>query len=252
MQSPYNDKMDIKIDKIQQDKNFFSEPLRVPSEGNFFASQPENFASENKNHSASNRLNDFDSNILENNAYQDISDEMLKIEHKIGLLENSLAKITGEIEVLQSLGKSTQIPELISRKSALEKEIADLNEKYSELGLSAKISGQIASVVNFTSNKKINSFTKAKDFMAKKVLAKISKKFNYSQKMQEALEKLSNINANVDELITMQTPYGEKIGRYEMLTAYLNRANTIHAQISQNLEKNENIPQKPTLKSKMI
>jgi len=53
--------------------------------------------------------------------------------------------------------------------------------------------------------------------------------------MKEALEKLSNINLSVDELIKMQVPYGETIDRYEKLTAYLNKANVIHSQISRNV-----------------
>ena len=54
--------------------------------------------------------------------------------------------------------------------------------------------------------------------------------------MKEALEKLSDINANVDELITMQVPYGETINRYEKLTAYLGKANMLHSRISKNLK----------------
>ena len=42
---------------------------------------------------------------------------------------------------------------------------------------------------------------------------------------------------NVDELIAMKIPYGETKASYERLTTYLYRANTIHSQISKNLQK---------------
>ncbi len=233
--------MDVKFGKIKHSNIFTATSTSSPSlsvdessDENIFAKFSQK--APDKTFSTTNRMNDYDSNILENNAYQDMPDEMLKIEHKIGLLENSLAKINSEISALESFGETVQIGDIKLRKDAIEKELAELNKKYSDLGIGARISGQIASVVKFTSNKKTNTFSKAKDFLTKKVLAKISKKFNSSQNMKEALEKLSNINSNVDELITMQVPYGETVDRYEKLTAYLNKANVIHSQISKNLK----------------
>jgi len=189
-----------------------------------------------QNQSSSSRMNDFDSKILENNAYQAIPDEMLKIEHRLGILENSLAKVTNEIEALESFGDNVQVNELKHRKELLENELAEQNKKYSELSFGTKLSGQIASAVKFTSNKKTSTLSKVKVFIKKKILAKISKKFNNNENMKEALGKLSNINSNVDELVTMKIPYGETARRYDKLTAYLNRANVIHSQISQNLK----------------
>ena len=230
--------MDVKFGKVKPNgSNIFLTATSSRSDTNFFASNPEKSADTNKKEisTQSGRINDYDSTILENNAYQEISNEMFKVEHKIELLEQSLLKINSEIDALQSLGYAIQISNLEERKQKIEQELAELNKKYSELGFSAKISGQIASVVNFTSNKKTSTFSKIKKFVSKKILAKISKKFNYSQNMKEALDKLSNINSSVDELINMKIPYGETINRYDRLTAYLNKANVIHSQISRNM-----------------
>ena len=226
--------MDIETDKYKKD-NFFASPLAIRSDDNFFASSS-NIVVKEKKHTISNRINDFDSNILENNAYQDIPDEMLKIEHKISILEKALIKISGEANALSGFGEISQIKENEERKKMVEKELAELKKKYSELGLSAKISGQITSVVSFTSNKKNSIFSRTKDFIVNKILAKISKKISSNLEMKATLEKLSSINSNVDELINMQVPYGETIGRYERLTNYLNKANVIHSQISKNLK----------------
>lgn len=228
--------MDVKFGKVKPSNFLASSSTR--SDVNFFETAPEQNKknSPKENSAPTSRMNDFDSNILENNAYQALSDEMLKLEHKIGLLETLLSKLNSEIDALESLGHNIQIADLIYRKQKAENELAELNKKYSELGLGAKISGQIASVVNFSSSKKQTKFSKIKTFIFKKVLSKISKRFDYSQTMKEALDKLSNINSNVDELITMKVPYGETINRYEKLTAYLNKANIIHSQISKNMD----------------
>lgn len=229
--------MDVKFGKVKPNNNIFLNSSTTNSGENFFISNyhPKQDTNEQKQPS-SQRINDYDSNILENNAYQLLSDEMFKIEHKINTLENILSKICSEQEALQTLGAYMQVQELEERKQKIKQELVELNKKYSELGLSAKISGQIASAVSLSSNKKINIFSKTKKFLSKKILSKISKKFDHNQTIKEALENLSNINLGVDELIKMQIPYGETKKRYEKLTAYLNKANTIHSQISKNID----------------
>lgn len=246
--------MEVNFGKITQE-NIFKKSAAEKSDSNFFVAMENSSLSSNRqpsNNSGTGRLNDYDSTILENNAYQEIADEMFKLEHKIGLLESSISKILSEIDGLEGLGETQQIQQLLERKKVIEAQLIELSKKYSELGLSAKISGQIASAMKFGSSKKPNTIEKARHFLSKKVLSKMSKKFNCSQNMKEALEKLSNINSNVDELITMQTPYGEKVNRYEKLTAYLNKANIIHSQISQNLKDINEYKGETTLKSKTI
>lgn len=229
--------MDVKFGKIKPQNNIFLTSLAPVSDENFFSSNSKSKKEEKKQQpfSSGSRMNDLDSNILENNAYQELPDEMFKIEHKMGLLEESISKLNNEIETLESLGYDIQVYNLKSQKEKLEKELTQLNAEYSKLGLSSKISGQIASAMSFTSRKKINIFSRAKRFVSKKILAKLSKRFNFSETMKDALDNLSNINYSVDELIKMKAPYGETVKRYEKLTAYLNKANLIHSQISRNI-----------------
>lgn len=233
--------MDIKFGKIKPNSNFFTElpeESSVSPDANFFTQQSNfDFKDERRNQPfQGQRLNDLDSNILENNAYQEMPDEMFKLEHKIGMLEASLTKIDNEIKTLESFGYGIQVFELKNRRIKIKEELDNLNKRYSSFGLGSKISGHIASAVNSTKNQKLNSVNNVKTFLSKKVLAKVSKKFDYSQKIKEALESLSDINLSVDELIQMQTPYGESINRYEKLTAYLNKANVIHSKITLNID----------------
>lgn len=209
------------------------------SAGNFFLNAEKSVKNEPKEKEKIQnglRINDFDSNILENNAYQDIKDEVLKLEHKIDIKEKELEKLTQEIETLSAFENEVQLDDLISQKKILENEIAELNKKYSKYGLSAKISGQIANVVKSGAKKRENLTSSAKNIVLKGFLEKISKKFKCSQSMKDALSTLSNINSDVDELVKMNIPYGEKIARYERLTAYLNKANLIHAHIAKDLK----------------
>lgn len=219
--------------------NFLLTSLNSRNDANFFESNPkqnEQKEQQQQAQASGHRLNDYDSNILESNAYLSIPDEMLKIEHRIDILEKMLSKLNTEIDVLQSFGYMVQITDLKHRREKILDELAELNEAYDKLGLSAKISNQIASAMSFTSNKKASAFSKFKAFIIIKILARISKKFNYSQVMKDLLSKLTNINSSVDELVTMKVPYGEMTSRYEKLTAYLNRANTIHARISKDMK----------------
>lgn len=227
--------MDVKFGKIKSSGNMFLAASTEKPAENFFATNSDT-PKKQEQKQFSPRINDYDSNILEDNAYQTMPDETFKIEHKISLLEESLTKMINEIEILENLGYDIQVYNLKNQKQKIEQELVELNKRYSELGISAKISGHIASAVNL-SNKKMYYLSNLKRFLSKKLLSKFSKKFNYRQTITEALDNLSNINSNVDELINMQTPYGENINRYEKLTAYLNKANVIHAQIYNNVDK---------------
>jgi len=231
--------MDVRFGKVvanNSEKFFKTQPVNN-TEGNFFSSNQEQEKEKKKEESSSSgiRINDFDSTILENNAYQLIEDKMFKLEHKIGLLEKTLSRIDGEIDALENLNYDLQVPAIKERKRKIELELEESKKKYSQMGISAKLSGGLVSVVNFTSNKKNNVFLSAKTFLIKKVLTKISKKFDYSQKIKEALANLSDINMSVDELITLQAPYGETVNRYEKLSAYLNKVNVIHSNITKNV-----------------
>ncbi len=228
--------MDVKFGKVRPNYNAVVNSSPNQADGNFFVENVHNDEQEQQPSTIGLRINDYDSSILENNAYQLLSDDMFKIEHKMGMLESTLGKINSEIIALQSLGAAIQISELIERKEKIERELSELNKIYTELGISTMISGQITSAVNFTAKKRRNLFSKTRNFISRNILSRISPKISLSQSMKDALENLCNINLGVNELINMQIPYGETSKRYEKLTAYLNKANTIHSRIARNMD----------------
>ena len=74
-------------------------------------------------------------------------------------------------------------------------------------------------------------------FISKNILAKISANVKSVVVLSDSLEKLSEINSSIDDLLDMNVPYGEKKQNYETLTTYLNQANVIHSKITKSLRK---------------
>lgn len=227
--------MEVKFGKVRPRNNIFINASSNLTDANFFASNNQQKEQKQGNSGTGTRFNDYDSKILEDNAYRDIPDEMFQLEHKIQILEENLSKINNEIETLESFGYHFQLTAVKDRKKKIEKELEQANEEYANLGLSAKFSEQITSAVKFGSRKKHGILSRINEFIVKQILVKISKKFNCNQFMKEALSSLSGINLSVDELVNLKIPYGETDSRYEKLTAYLNKANVIHSQISKNV-----------------
>ena len=50
--------------------------------------------------------------------------------------------------------------------------------------------------------------------------------------IKSSLDKLENINKSVDELMSMKIPYGESNYRYDILSKYISKANSIQSEIS--------------------
>lgn len=181
------------------------------------------------------RLNALDSAILEKEAYQNIDDEVFKTEYKINLLESELSQLNEEIQQAKNIKDYQKADILIMRRRSIQARLKELNKKYEQSGMSGKLSGEIASIIN--SHPKIISKIKSScvNFMSNRVLPKISKTFKSGKTIKNALNKLETINRNVDEIVTTQAPYGEAEERYEMLSDYLNSANTIHYNISKTI-----------------
>jgi len=191
------------------------------------------FDTEQKKASSSHaRLNDLDSTILENEAYQNLDDEVFKTEYKINRLEAELKSVNEEIERAKSIKDFQRADILIMRRRAIESQLKNLNEKYGKSNIATKLSGGITSMMHRKPNIVTNTAKKCINFMSNKILPKISKKYDSGMTIKSALTKLETLNKNVDEIVTTQAPYGEAEDRYEMLSEYLNSANVIHYNIS--------------------
>ena len=108
-------------------------------------------------------------------------------------------------------------------------------EIYSDSSLSAKISGEIFNFIPNSIKNKFSLFNKVLTSVSEIFLSKLPKRFSSGLEIRKSLAKLENISKNVDELMTLQTPYGEAQDKYEQLSKYIIKANNIQAQISKYL-----------------
>ena len=118
------------------------------------------------------------------------------------------------------------------RKHAMQDKLSELCQNYGKSDVTTKHSSDIASVLRIKPNAVTKMIDNAFEVVKAKVLPLISEKYNSGKNIKAALNKLETLNKNVDELVTMQMPYGEADERYDMLSEYLNRANVIHFNIS--------------------
>ena len=199
---------------IQHDLNFFMQPQQLVTHQ----------AKQDKSRS----LNGYDMNLLEEDAYKDINDETFKIEYKINKLEKDIAELENKILAADEIGDVNTSSRLSVIKKQMEADLHDLNEVYKEISLSAKISDSVTSIFLNKFRKsglKINNIC---NYFVSILPAKISSLIT----LKQSLEKLENINKNVDELVSMQIPYGEAADKYSQLSKYIAKANNIQSELS--------------------
>ena len=173
-------------------------------------------------------LNDYDSNILQEGAYKDVSDEVLKLEYKIARAENEINEITKQIQLAEEIKDNTLANNLYTKKIQWENDLKELTNEYKNVSISAKISGGFSSKIkdNFANTKSLISM------IGETLLSKLPGKLSSIMEIRNSLNKLENINKSVDELMAVQYPYGEAGDKYEQLSKYIARANTIQTEIS--------------------
>ncbi len=187
----------------------------------------------NKSAEPSRRLNDYDYNILKEEAYKDISNELFKLEYKISRLEEELKLIDEQIQSARDISDYDTVEVLMNRKHVVSDDLTGLMEMYNDKSISAKISGGVINLAK----EKLAKFKIFGNSVKRIILANLPGKFSYLEEMKQSLNKLESINRNVDELMTMQTPYGEAGDKYEQLSKYITRANTIQARIAKSVRR---------------
>ena len=197
---------------------------------NFFL-QPEDIS--NHQPESQRRLNDYDYNILKDGAYKEVNDEILKLEYKISKIEEEIATLNSQIQAAKDIRDFGTAEKIFCRIKLLQDELKELKEIYKETSLSAKISGGVTGM--FSGFMKKMGINKTLSLLYDTLVSKMPKRFSAVLELKQSLEKLENINKSVDELMTMQTPYGESIDKYEQLSKFIVKANNIQAQISKSL-----------------
>lgn len=181
-------------------------------------------------------LNDYDFNLLKDGAYNDIDNNMLKLEYKILRVENELKAINSQLQAAEAINDHQLIKSIIERKKSLEDDYEILLSMYNNKNISAKLSDTLINFWNniFKTNKiKKNLFYE----LIEKYSAKMPKFFISLIELRNSLNKLENINKSVDKLINMNIPYGENNDKYRQLSSYIIKANAIQSEIVKNIKK---------------
>ena len=210
-------------------------PFLNTDEENFFM-QPENIPLHENVTEPVRRLNDYDYNILQKEAYKDVSDELFKLEYKLAKTEEEIRALEAQIQAAKDIHDFTAVESLFNRKKQLIEEHQELTEIYNDTSLSAKISGGIFNAFSNKMKTKYSGVKKSLDMLGQLCLSKLPKRFSQVLEIKKSLSKLENINKSVDELMTLQTPYGEGGDKYIQLSKYITKANYIQSEISRFLK----------------
>ena len=212
------------------DRDIFTKSSKqsiLGNENNFFI-QPEKISASMGIPENAKHLNDYDFNILKEDAYKDITDQIFKIEYKINRTEKALEQINQQINAAEAIQNHNQVEILTQRKIQLEIELENLTEIYNEASISAKISdgimGNIKSYLSLIKTKFINLLTPYYNKFPKSLISFFE--------LKNSLTSLENINKSVDELISLKIPIGEAHDKYEQLSQYIVKANSIQSDIS--------------------
>ncbi len=224
--------MDGSGNKNQINDNIFSREYKFSSANPFGANfNPAQTPQENQV-SNTKRINGYDSAILNKAKFDDAEEENLSIEYRIKEKEAAIKDLDSKIKVADTYGTQNEALGLKAKRQRIMQELSSLRRQQMTEG---HISGEKFTHEKFKNNMPV--IYKVQRFISHKILAKLSKKINSVITLTDSLEQLSEISKSVDELIEMNTPYGEKTKNYEKLTAYLNQANMIHSKISKSLGK---------------
>ena len=183
------------------------------------------------------RLNNLDSEMLEDNTTVKIEGGKLKLEYRISDKEKEISEITRKIRAAESIDNQPELFNLRARKQRLDKELRALYKEYTSKDTVTSISKDAKGNIVVLNPRKMPVISAIKKFIQRYILAKVSRKFHSLVVLSDSLDSLNSINRNVDELLKMKTPYGETAANYEKLTEYLSRANKIRSQINKSIKR---------------
>ncbi len=193
---------------------------------NFFIESGDSFVQNSPN--SAKHINDYDLNILKDDAYKKIDNDSFKLEYKIFKSEEDIKEVEKQIQAAKDINNFELAQTLYNRKKQLESELKEFVEQYNHSGISAKISGGVEKHI-------VNHFNAIKNTIsnvAELFFSKFPNKISSMIELKNSLSKLENISKSVDELMSLQVPYGEASERYEQLSKYIIKANTIQASIA--------------------
>ena len=221
-------------EKILNIEKFLSENHMAE---NFLMSKHHTLPVRNDNSVLQKRLNDYDSSLFEETSVQKIEDPGLKLETKIEKTEEMISVLEEKLVVAESVQDTMLTKKIFIQKLMLEKELEKLQNEYKEKGFDAKIAQGLVNVFGVPGNIKKDLKTKVQNFVKNSGITKPFQPVKNFFKIKDTLSRLDKINKSVDELISMDIPFGEGEERYQALANHIVRANYLQKKIEKEFKK---------------
>lgn len=182
------------------------------------------------------RLNDTDSNIINNNLHKFVPADSLRIELDLEKTEDKLSDVKSDIKVLKFLGyddNNSKIAELQKKEKELSEKIRNDRDNYRNLGIMNKITDSAAVFY-------LDTIQKAKEtslsFHASPIVQKLKSALPALNSRTEAKETLNNsiMFGNKFSSVLSKTivPYGEEGERFAKLAEMMANKNKIELKIN--------------------
>ena len=139
------------------------------------------------------RLNDYDFNLLKEDAYKDVSDDIFKLEYKISKTEEEIKSINTQILAAEDIQDTDTIEILKNRKQLLEDDYEALVEMYNDKSLSAKITDSFSSLLTDGMKTKINDIQLQISKYTNVFISKLPKRFSKILELKKSLSKPSSV-----------------------------------------------------------
>lgn len=178
------------------------------------------------------RLNDYDSNLLEEDAYKDLKDELLRLEYEMSKLQNDISSIDFQMISAREINDDISVLELKKRKETLINKYNSLKVLYNDKSLSTKISNNLVSVFEKKNSKLINFLIKLKIRFIEFLKLSMPNQLSIFFEVRNSLNKLESINKSLDDLVSNKVALGDHINKYEQLSKYIIKANSIQQDVS--------------------
>lgn len=212
----------------QSVKNKFTEEATLSN--NFFIN---NERSQKMLISTSRHLNGYDSTLLEEDAYRNVADDLLKLEYKIGKIEKNIGIIDKKLEITKNINDSIEINNLQEEKNKLLKDYEYYSGLYKEKSLSSKISINLTSMLK---RKKKPVLSKIKNTVINFLKKLLPCKIHDLIEMRNSIDTLNSINSTVDEIITQKDFSSDRFNKYNQLSQYLIKSNELQNKILKNIK----------------
>ena len=202
------------------------------ADSNFFLTNDISVTKNKFANEAGRRLNDYDFNLLKEDAYKEVDDDVLKLEYKIFKTEEEIKNTNIQLQLANDISDYNLINDLTYRKKILEEDYEALIALYNNKSLSAKITENISKFLNSKYKTQINNINSSIGLLTEKIISKLPRQFTALIELKKSLNKLENINKSVDQLMAFNIPYGEQANKYEQLSEYIIKANSIQSEIN--------------------